>query len=43
MLRWFGHEERMEDDRMAKRVYDSGVRGRPMRVWMDGWCEGSCN
>ena len=41
MLRWFGHVERMNDERMAKRVYVSGVdgrrgRGRPNRVWMDG-------
>ena len=41
VLRWFGHVERMNDERMAKRVYVSGVdgrrgRGRPNRVWMDG-------
>ena len=44
VLRWFGHVERMDDERMAKRVYDSGVlgrrgRGRPMRVLMDGLME----
>ena len=38
VLRWFGHVERMDDERMAKRVYDSGVqgrrgRGRPTRVY----------
>ena len=26
-LRWFGHVERMGDERMAKRVYESYVRG----------------
>ena len=41
VLRWFGHIERMSEERVAKRVYDSGVdgrrgRGRPNRVWMDG-------
>ena len=41
VLRWFGHVERMDDERMPKRVCDSGVLGRrgkgtPMRGWMDG-------
>ena len=41
VLRWFGHIERMDEGRVAKRVYESGVdgrrgRGRPNRVWMDG-------
>ena len=41
VLRWFGHVERMGDERMAKRVYESGVRGirkrgRPRKCWMDG-------
>ena len=41
VLRRFGHVERIDDERNAKRVYDSGVqgrrvRGRPTRVWMDG-------
>ena len=27
VLRWFGHVERMGDERMAKRVYESYVRG----------------
>ena len=44
MLRWFGHVERMGDERMAKRVYDSDVRGfrrlgRPRKCWMDGMKE----
>ena len=24
---WFGHVERIDGERMAKRMYDSGVRG----------------
>ena len=41
VLRWFGHVERMYGERMAKKIYNSGVegtrgRGRPNRVWMDG-------
>ena len=41
VLRWFGHAERMGDERMAKRVYESNVRGvrrrgRPRKCWMDG-------
>ena len=41
VLRWFGHVERMGDERMAKRVYKSAVRsarrrGRPRKCWMDG-------
>ena len=39
-LRWFGHIERMEDDRLVKKIYKSearGVRprGRPQLGWMD--------
>ena len=41
VLRCFGHVERMGDERMAKRVYESNVRGvrrrgRPRKCWMDG-------
>ena len=41
VLRYFGHVERMGDERMAKRVYESDVRGvrrrgRPRKCWMDG-------
>ena len=41
VLRWFGHVERMGDERMAKRVYESDVRGvrrrgGPRKCWMDG-------
>ena len=27
VLRWFGHVERIGDERMAKRVHESDVRG----------------
>ena len=38
-LRWFGHVERMEDDKLAKKVYKSEMqeprcRGRPCKGWM---------
>ena len=41
VLRGFGHVERMEGERMSKRIYDLGLeggrgRGRPRRGWMDG-------
>ena len=41
VLRWFRHVERMGNERMAKRVYESNVRGvtrreRPRKCWMDG-------
>ena len=40
-LRWFGHVERMDEDRMVKRISGSGVRGgrprgRPRFGWMEG-------
>ena len=40
-LRWFGHVERMDDYRMARRVLmaevsGGRVRGRPRLGWMDG-------
>ena len=43
VLRWFGHVERMDVYRMAKRVLmaevsGGRVRGRPRLL--DGWCEG---
>ena len=39
VLRWFGHVEHMDGEKMAKKIYDSGVegmrgKGRPNRVWM---------
>merc|ERR1712002_1395453 len=41
VLRWFEHVERMGNERLVKRVYDSEVRGarrrgRPMKSWMNG-------
>ncbi|MEL7520935.1 MAG: reverse transcriptase family protein, partial [Cyanobacteria bacterium J06553_1] len=41
VLRWFGHVERMGEERLVRRVYDSDVRGmrgrgRPRKCWMDG-------
>ena len=41
ILRWFGHVERMDDYRMARRVLTAEVsggqvRGRPRLGWMDG-------
>ena len=40
-LRWFGHVERMDEYRMARRVLmaevsGGRVRGRPRLGWMDG-------
>ena len=35
-LRWFGKEERMVEERIAKKIYDAEIigrdRGRPTRV-----------
>ena len=41
ILRWFGHVERMDNERLLKRVMNAGVdgrgaRGRPRVGWMDG-------
>ena len=41
VLRWFGHVERMEEERVVKRITGSDVRGerprgRPRMGWMDG-------
>ena len=41
VLRWFGHVERMDDYRMARRVLmaeisGGQVRGRPRLGWKDG-------
>ena len=40
VLQWFGHVERMENDRIAKRVYvavcaGSHSVGRPWKKWID--------
>ena len=44
VLRWFGHVERMDDYRMARRVLTAEVSGgtgtRETKVRLDGWCEG---
>ena len=41
VLRWFGHVERMDEYRMARRllmaeVSEERVRGRPRLAWIDG-------
>jgi hypothetical protein len=41
VFRWYGHLERMEEERVVKRLYMSNVegsrgRGRPKLRWMDG-------
>ena len=41
VLRWFGHIERMPEERLVKRIYDSewrgkNDRGRPELRWIDG-------
>ena len=40
ILRWFGHVERMSDERLVKKVYKSAMdcergRGRPRKRWKD--------
>ena len=43
VLRWFGHVERMDEYRMARRVLIAEVSGgqgtRETEVMLDGWCE----
>ena len=44
-MRWFGHVERIDDYRMARRVLMAEVSGRLVltretEVRLDGWCEG---
>ena len=34
-LQWFGHVERMERDRITKRVYVGECAGRPRKRWID--------
>ena len=41
VLRWFGHVERMENERLLKKVMNAKIdgrsaRGRPRFGWMDG-------
>ena len=45
VLRCFGHVQRMDEYRMARRVLMADVsggrvRGRPRLCWIDGWREG---
>ena len=43
VLGWFGHVERMDEHRMARRVLMAeGCRAgtRDIEVRLDGWCEG---
>ena len=44
VLRWFGHVERMDEYRMARRVLMAEVSGgtgtRETEVRLDGWCKG---
>ena len=40
VLQWFGHVERMENDRIAKKVYEGECAGsrsvsRPRKRWID--------
>ena len=40
MLKWFGHVERMGEERLVKRVYRANVEGnrgggRPQKRWKD--------
>ena len=40
ILRWYGHVERMEENRLTRRVYEAKVEGRrdrrrPRRRWME--------
>ena len=42
VLRWFGHVERMDEYRMARRVLMAEVCGtgtRETEIRLDGWCE----
>ena len=40
-MRWFGHVERIDDYRMARRVLMAEISGGWVReVKLDGWCEG---
>ena len=45
VLRWFGHVERMDTYRLARRVLmaevsGGRVRGKPRLGWIDGWMDG---
>lgn len=32
---WYGHVERVADDRLVTKIYCSAVKGRPRRRWVD--------
>ena len=41
VLRWYGHRERMGEERLVKKIHEANVegiraRGRPRRKWKDG-------
>ena len=41
VLQWFGHIEKMEEERLVKKIYRADVdnnreRGKPRRRWMNG-------
>src|SRR5277367_5245323 len=41
LLGWFGHVERMDENRVVKKIYESvcegsNVRGRPKKSWREG-------
>ena len=45
VLRWFGHVERVDEYRMARRVliagqWGTGTSTRETEVRLNGWCEG---
>ena len=40
VLRWFGHMERLDENRMARRVLMAEVIGGRVRGRQDGWSEG---
>ena len=33
VMRWFGHVERMDDERLTKCIYRE--KGRPRKIWLD--------
>ena len=35
MVQWFSHVERMENNRIFKRVYVGECAGRPRKRWID--------
>ena len=41
VLKWSGHVDRMSGERMTKRMYESGVKGRRIEAGQErgGWTE----